>query len=59
MVAIHPSVCPGIFLKLDHKFFLNFCVETHIKLCLTKPDFSGGNFAPKIGFLGFIKKLGP
>ena len=44
-------------------------LETHMKLCVAEPDFSGGNFLPKkmgkwtkngtkTGFFEFIEKFG-
>ena len=38
---ILPSVCPDVFLELDHYLILNFgmVLETHMKLCITVADF--------------------
>ena len=47
-----PSVRPSVFLELYHQFFLNFAMvlETHMKLCVTQPDFFRKKFfTPKIG----------
>ena len=45
--SIHPCfcpsfhLCPSVFLELYHLLFLNFglVLETHMKLCVTGPDF--------------------
>ena len=66
-----PSVCPGVFLELDHLIFLNFSIvlDTLIKLCMTEPNFLEKLFLiqtlgkcaknrPKIGFYEFKEKFG-
>ena len=65
-----PSFCPGVCLKLYHYFFLNFglVLETHIKLCMTEPDFldnffltqnleNGPKMGQKQGFFNLLKDL--
>ena len=57
--SVRPSVCPGVFLELYHWFFLNFgmMLETHMKFCVTEPDFLEKIFLPKT--LGKWVKNGP
>ena len=40
-LSVFPSIRPDVFLNLDYYFFLNFgtVLETHMKLCVTEPDF--------------------
>ena len=51
--SVHPSICPSVslefFLELYLRFFLNFSMvlETHMKLCVTEPDFLGKYFLPQ------------
>ena len=59
--SVCPSVLPSIlpffclsrhFLKLNHYFFLNLSIvlETHVKFCVTEPDFLEKLFlTPKLG----------
>ena len=56
--SFRPSVCPGFFLELYHYFFLNFSMrlETHIKLCMTEPDFPEKNISSQ-KFLTMLKSF--
>ena len=39
--SVHPSLSPGVFLELDHQFFLKFgmVLETQMNWWKTEPDF--------------------
>ena len=56
--SFHPSVCPGFFLELYHYFFLNFSMrlQTHMKLCMTEPDFPEKIFLSQ-KFLNMLKSF--
>ena len=66
---VSPSLCPGVFLELDHEFFLNFgmVLETQMKR-VAESDFLEKTFlAPKLriwstlgqtNFFEFIEKFG-
>ena len=54
-LSCRPAVCLGVFLELDHKISLNFCmvIKTLMKLCVTELEFLEKSFfAPKIGEIG-------
>ena len=55
------SVSPGVFLELKvfSWNFLKFGMvpETHLKLCITEPNFLEKLYAPKMGKKGFFLKL--
>ena len=63
--SVHPFICPGVFLELDHQFFLNFSMvlEIHKKLCVTEPDFfrktsfAPNIFGPKIVFFSLLENF--
>ena len=49
--SVHPSLCPSVFLKLDHQIFLNYGMvqESQLTLCVTEPDFyRKTSFAPSL-----------
>ena len=47
--SVYPSFSLGIFLEMDHQFFLNFgmVLETQMKWSMTEPDFLGQLVLPQ------------
>ena len=53
--SVHPSLCLGVFLELDHQFVLNFgkALETQMTLYVIEP-----NFFRKTSFTSETEKMG-